>query len=125
LLVSTPQKVEAGNTQDLVNALLPFGPKGTHRQRILEDIRVSRQRRGVEIIPNFSFSVQSAFNDHNRNSAEWKKKRENPKNALFYFPGYPNHRQDWWAVDAERAEEWMAEHPSVQIEGPDDEPPGF
>jgi len=92
----------------LIGALLPY-PKGRHRQGAIDDVRRAKQGRGEEIIPNFEYSIQSAFNQHNRDSSVWRKQGANPRNALFYFPG----PSGWWAVEPERAEEWLAEHPST------------
>jgi hypothetical protein len=98
------------NTQvrDLIEALRPYR-KGRHRQGAIDDVRRARQGRGEEIGKNFEYSIQSAFNQHNKDSSVWRNEGANPRNALFYFPG----ARGWWAVDLERAEEWIAENPSI------------
>lgn len=97
--------------RDLIKALLSY-PNGRHRRSVLDDVRRAKQARGEEIGKNFDESFQSAFNRHNRDSKEWAKAGENPRNAVFYFPGPPR-RPGWWAVNQERAKEWLAEHLSV------------
>ncbi len=96
--------------RDLIKALLPY-PKGRHRRGVLDDVRRAKQARAEDIGKNFDESFQSAFNSHNKDSRVWSKLGANPRDALFYFPGPPR-RQGWWAVNPERAKEWLAEHPS-------------
>jgi hypothetical protein len=66
----------------------------------------ARHGRGNEIPKKFEHSIQSAFNQHNKDSTVWRKKA-NPKEALFYCPGSSG--SGWWAVDQERAREWLVE----------------
>ncbi len=95
-----------GTVRDLINALLPWGAKGRHRRGAIDEVRRARQDRDEEIPSDAA--VQAAFNEHNRDSDVWRKKGENPKNALFYFPDR-RRRRGWWAVDPEPAKEWLAE----------------
>lgn len=99
------------NTQvrDLIEVLRPYGRKGRHRQGAIDEVRRVRQGRGEEIGKNFEYSIQSAFSQHNKDSSVWRKEGASPRNALFYFPGL----RGWWAVDTDRAEEWIAENPSI------------
>ncbi len=107
--------------RDLIKALLPY-PKGRSCQRVYDDVRRARQRRGEEPGENFEESIRSAFNQYNRDGSEWRKKGSKPKNALFHCP--EGLRKGVWAVDPERAKEWMAESPfkgGLQLgEGPVD-----
>jgi hypothetical protein len=90
-------RLENPQVLDVIRALMPH-PK-QRRPDVIDSVFYARNDRGNRIPPTFENSVQSAFNQR-----VWKKTAD-PGNAIFYCPG--GSRSGWWAVDKERAKEWL------------------
>jgi hypothetical protein len=87
---------------DIIRALMPYPRR--RRPDVIDAVFYARNDRGNRIPPTFENSVQTAFNQHNRDSSVWQKTADARK-AIFYCPGGSG--SGWWAVDKERAREWL------------------
>lgn len=90
--------------EDLTRLLLPY--KGGLRRRIVLD-RLEKQRKkdGLSVPVKFEQAVQSAYNQNCMDSAVFKK-RGLPKSAAPFFSPQGS-GSGTWAVDPERAEQWL------------------
>jgi len=106
-LVLSARKQKADNPLilDLIEALLPGGPDGLPRPRVIESVERSRRKNGMLIPPKFEESVQSTFNQHCLESEVFKK-RPSPKDGMFHSRRVG--RYAYWLVDEVLATAWVA-----------------
>jgi hypothetical protein len=90
--------------RDLIRVLWPH-PKGRRRLLVIESIWELRNPKGLNMPIAFEHTVQSAFNQHNSESAVFQKSGRGPEEALFYPVGRKG--SGIWAVRQDRAYAWM------------------
>jgi hypothetical protein len=108
-LVLEARKQRADNPMvlDLIEALLPAGPDGFPRPRVIESVERSRRRKNMPMPLKFEESVQSTFNQHCFGSEVFKK-RGSGEGAIFHTRRVGKYA--YWSVDREQARAWLAKH---------------
>ena len=90
--------------EDLIRLLLPY-KGGLSRRRVLDMLERQRRKDGLPIPVKFEEAVQSAYNQNCSDSAVFRRKNRPASDAPFYWPGGAGSGK--WAVDAERARNWL------------------
>ena len=90
--------------EDLMRLLVPH-KDGLRRSIVLDRLERQRRNDGLPIPKNFEQAVQSAYNQNCVDSAVFKKRGLPNSAAPFFSP--EGSGSGTWAVDPERAEQWL------------------
>jgi len=100
------KKLRSENPQvrDLIEVLRAY-PNGLGRTWAIDEIEKRRKAKGLTIPLSFENSIQSAYNQHSVDSAEWRKRGSKAETGLFFSPGGKGSGK--WAVNQDRAAAWL------------------
>lgn len=107
VLAARKQKSDNPLILDLIQALLPGGPGGVPRPRVVALVERSRRAKGLPIPTRIEESVQSTFNQHCLESEVFKK-RPSQEDGMFHSRRVG--RYAYWVVDDVLAKVWVAKH---------------
>jgi hypothetical protein len=92
----------------LIKVLWPRGERGLRRIDVIDRIFQTRFPTGLNIPKEFEKTVQSAYNHHCWHSSVFQRRNGKPEEELFYPVGGKG--SGIWAVNRERAAEWLRNH---------------
>src|SRR5262245_45592392 len=88
----------------LIKVLWPYR-YGLRRADVIERIWALREPKGLPMPKNFGETIQSSFNHHTSQSAEFIKRGTGSEEDLFFSP--KGKGSGIWAVHPDRAEAWL------------------
>ena len=97
--------------EDLIRILLPRKDRGLPRSIVIDQLKRQRRQAGLPVPATFEEAVQSAYNQNCVDSDVFRKRNLSNSAAPFFSPGGSG--SGIWAVDPERAQEWLRKHRCV------------